>query len=568
MKAACSARAPRFTPARRIARRVSSRALALIGGALVSACGPRAVPQAEVGREGTAASQAQQPVGSDQRGRPNKRLRVIGTNDFHGALRPTTPSWADRPVGGAAALAAYFARVRAAVDAPTLLLDGGDVMQGTPLSNLTFGRSTVEYYNRAGYTAVAFGNHEFDWGADTLAARVRQARFAWLGANILVKGTDTLPSWSRATHTVVLPGCRAGPLACDSVRVGIIGISTQTTPTVTLPSNVAAFEFEDEAAAIDRWVPRLRAEGADFVIVVSHEGAYCATPPSQSCGGRMLDIASRLRYPPDLIVGGHTHAVVHVRPSGVPLVQAGSSGTYFTVVDLERVSADSVAVTVTDQSPTWVDGVVPDSAIAATVARYAAEIGPILDRVVATLDRPLVRGGREHALGNLVADAQRRATNAQIAIMNNGGIRTDLAAGPVRYEDLFRVQPFGNTLVVMELSGAAILRALEHSLGGGQAGGHFSGVRVRFSPGAEAGRRVTEATLDSGEPVRPDAQYRVVVNNFLAEGGDGYTMLLEGRGLDHTGIVDLDALIEHLGSLPSPTPLPATGRFTPVDRLF
>jgi 5'-nucleotidase len=560
MTAAYPFRTQRFAPVQRGVHGAPSRALALIGIALLSACGSRAVPQAEVGPDGFSATQ---PTGTDRQGRPTKRLRVIGTNDFHGALR-TTRSAAGREIGGAAVLAAYFARARAAVDAPTVLLDGGDVMQGTPLSNLTFGRSTVEFYNRVGYTAVAFGNHEFDWGADTLAARVRQAQFAWLGANIRVRGTDTLPSWSRATHMLVLPGCRAGPPACDSVRVGFIGIVTRTTPAAALPSNVAPFEFEDEAAAIDRWVPRLRAAGADFVIVVAHEGAYCDVPPSGTCRGPMFDITARLTQPPDLIVSGHTHTVLQIRPSGVPIVQAGSSGSYISVVDLERVSADSVAVTVADQPNTWADGVVPDAAVAAMVSRYADEIGPILDRVVATLDQPLVRGGREHALGNLIADAQRSATGAQVAIMNNGGIRTDLPAGPVRYEDLFRVQPFGNTLVVIELSGAALLRALEHSLGGGRASGHFSGVRVRFRATGDAGGRVIEAMLDSGEPIRAEGSYRVVVNNFLAEGGDGYTMLLDGRNPAHTGVVDLDALIQYLGSLPSPTPVPAADRFTLV----
>jgi 2',3'-cyclic-nucleotide 2'-phosphodiesterase (5'-nucleotidase family) len=206
----------------------------------------------------------------------------------------------------------------------------------------------------------------------------------------------------------------------------------------------------------------------------------------------------------------------------------------------------------------------PDRAIAAMVEDYARAIGPILDRVVATLDRPLVRSGREHALGNLVADAQRRATGADVAIMNNGGLRTDLQAGPVRYEDLFRVQPFGNTLVVLELTGAGLIQAVEHSMSGGRSGGHFSGLRVRYRLEAEDGRRVVSATLESGADVQPNAVYRVVVNNFLAEGGDGYTMLLEGRRPDYTGIVDLDALLDHLAALPSPTPLPATDPINPV----
>ncbi|MQA89196.1 MAG: hypothetical protein GEU90_03015 [Gemmatimonas sp.] len=495
-----------------------------------------------------------------------KRLRVLGTNDFHGHLRPTTPPWANgREVGGGPALAAYFQRARDEVDAPTILIDAGDVMQGTPLSNLTSGRSTVDFYNEVGYTAAAIGNHEFDWTAETLAERIEQAEFDWLSANIFVAGSDTFPTWATPTTMVSLPGCAAGPPACDSVHVGIIGITTQTTPTAAMPSHVAPFAFGDEAEAIDRWVPVLRDGGADFVVVTAHEGAYCGIGPTENCRGPMMDIAARLTQPPDLIVSGHTHTLLSITPSGVPVVQGGSYGTNFSIVDLERVSADSVAVHVRAQPPTFVDQVVPDPEIERLLDRYLAEVGPILDDVVATLEAPLLRHGPEYPLGNLIADAQRTTVGVQVAIMNNGGIRTDLGSGPVRYEDLFRVQPFGNTLVTMTLAGEALLRALEHPLNGGRSAGHVSGVRVRYRRNGEPGRRIVEAILDSGEVIRAHGQYRVVVNNFLAEGGDGFDMLLEGADVEHTGIVDLDALIDYLAALPSPTPVPPVGRFQSVD---
>lgn len=562
-----------FICVRPIVLAVVRRTLTLLGTlGMLAACAGAAVPSAapsapEGGREAGAVPGEELGRAAGSETRP-KRLRVLGTNDFHGHLRPTTPEWAEgREVGGAAALAAYMDSARAAVDAPTILLDGGDVMQGTPLSNLTHGRSTVDFYNLAGYTAAAFGNHEFDWGVDTLAARVRQSRFAWLGANIKVKGTDTLPSWSRAVHTATLPGCAAGPPACDSVRVGIIGIITRTTPIAALPSYVAPFDFEDEAAAIDRWVPRLREEGADFVIVAAHEGAYCNVGPSEDCRGPMFEIVPRLRHPPDLIVSGHSHTVLDIAPGGVPVVQSGSHGARLTVVDLERVAPDRVVVLAVEQPVTYVDEVDPDPAIAAMLDQYAAEIGPILDRVVAVTAEPLTRSGGEWPLGNLIADAQRHAVGADVAIMNNGGIRTGLPAGEVRYEEIFRVQPFGNTLVLLDLTGVQLLEAVEHALRGGRAGGHFSGLRVRFDPAGEPGRRVRAATLESGAPVLPDAVYRVTVNNFLAEGGDGYAMLLEGENPDHTGVVDLDALIDYLAQLPSPVPLPAADRIVPVSSL-
>lgn len=492
-----------------------------------------------------------------------ERLRVLATNDFHGALQASRPGFAGgREVGGGATLAAYFARERAEVDAPTVLIDAGDVMQGTPISNLTDGRATVELYNQLGYTAAALGNHEFDWGIETLEQRIADAEFAWLGANVFVSGTDTLPSWAQPAELVTLPGC-ADIAACDSVVVGIIGIATEQTPTVTRPSNVATLRFGDEADAIDRWVPRLRARGADFVIVTAHSGAFCdRDDPSRGCEGEIIEVARRLTERPDLIVSGHTHSLVNTVVDGIRIVQANSNGSRFSVIDLERVSDDSTSVTVRGQPTTYGDAVTPDTAAARLVSRFEAEVGPRVREVVTILDRPLTREGEEYPLGNLIADAQRGATGTQVAMMNNGGIRTELLAGPVRYEDLFRLQPFANTLVTMVLTGAQLLEALEQGLTDeGTPDAHVSGIRVEVRPDAPRGSRVESVRLEDGTPVRPGGSYTVTVNDFMAEGGSGYTALLQGAGVVRTGIVDLDALIEHIRALPTPLPLPDASRW-------
>ena len=498
-----------------------------------------------------------------------KRLRVLATNDFHGALLPTKPGFArGESVGGAAAMAGYFARERAATDAPTVLIDGGDVMQGTPISNLSDGRATVEYYNRVGYTAAALGNHEFDWGIETLQQRVKQADFAWLGANVYVKGTDTLPSWVRPTALVTLPGCPKSATPCDSVKVGIIGIATEHTPITTRPSNVASLSFGDEAAAVDRWVPRLRAAGADFVIVTAHSGAFCdRADPSKDCRGEIVDVAARLKHRPDLIVSGHTHSQVNTVVNGIRIVQASSNGTRFSVVDLARISPDSVVAQVQMQPVTYADSVRADTVVGALVRRYEAEVGPKVKEVITTLPTPLTREGDEYALGNLIIDAQRAATGTQVAIMNNGGIRTELLAGPVRYEDLFRLQPFANTLVTMRLGGRQLLQTLENVVGqGAKPDAHISGLSIRYDVSAEPGRRVVAATLEDGSPIRPDGQYTVTVNDFMAEGGDGYAALTEGTEVNRTGFVDLDTLITYLRKQPQPLAVPTTGRIMRVQR--
>lgn len=500
--------------------------------------------------------------GSTPQGGANPRLRVVATNDFHGALQPTTPGFAQgRPVGGAAALATYFARARAA-GTPTVLIDGGDVMQGTLVSNLSGGKATVEYYNAVGYTAAALGNHEFDWGIETLRDRVREANFAWLGANIFVKGTDTLPSWVKPTALVTLPACAAGVAPCDSVTVGIIGIATTSTPTTTRPSNVASLEFGDEAAAVDRWVPRLRAQGADFVIVTAHSGGFCDQPTySTGCEGDIVDVARTVRSRPDLIVAGHTHSRINAVVNGIQIVQANSAGTAFSVVDLERVTPDSVSVRRVEQPTTYADSVPAHPAVAALVGRYLEAVGPRIEEVVTVLPRALGREGGEYSLGNIIADAQRATTGTQVAIMNNGGIRTELLGGPVRYGDLFRLQPFANTLVTLDLTGEQLLGTLEHVLSGRGPDAHVSGLTVRYDPAAPSGSRVREAVLSDGARVVRTGRYSVTVNNFMQEGGSGYTLLTRGSNVRQTGIVDLDALVAYLRAQPTPIPVPPVGRF-------
>jgi 2',3'-cyclic-nucleotide 2'-phosphodiesterase/3'-nucleotidase/5'-nucleotidase len=482
--------------------------------------------------------------------RPRKRLRVLMTNDFHGRLQPETPSWAEgREAGGAALLASYFAAEAEGFGGPTVLLDGGDLMQGTPVSNLTRGRSTIEYYNTIGYDAAAIGNHEFDWTIAVLRERIADARFPWLSANIVVAGTDTAPSWARPTAI----------LDFDGVRIGIIGLTTESTPYTTKPSNVRTLEFRSGAATIDRWVPELRRQGVDFVIVVTHAGAICQAEV-RDCRGEIVEWAEAITNKPDLIVGGHAHQVVRTRENDIPIIQAGSYSTRYGVVDLERVSDDSVDVWIRGTPAAWSGVVKPDSVIAALVERWVREIGPEVNRVITTLDEPLRRGVGEYALGRLIADAQRAATDADVAIMNNGGIRTNVEAGQVTWGELFQVQPFGNLLVKLQLTGAQLRTALEHVVRGAVPGSQVSGIVVDFDPQAPPGSRIRSMRLSDGAAVRDDSLYTVTVNDFMAEGGDGFEIFTQAAARDDTGIVDLDALIEYLGRLPRPLTAPAEPR--------
>lgn len=488
------------------------------------------------------------------------RIVVLATNDFHGALEPLTPSWArGDTVGGAANLAAYVRAIEARHPGRVIHLDGGDVMQGTVISNLTAGRSTVAFFNELGVDAAAVGNHDFDWTVDTLRARMEQAAFPWLTANTFVKGTGERPAWARPYAWLEVAG----------LSVAVIGASTVQTPTTTMPDNVEHLEFRDVAEVVDEIALRLVDEGADLVIVAVHAGAI--VDREGGAVGEIADAARGISAPVDLIVSGHTHTRVNAVVNGIPVVQAGSSGAALGVVTL---TYDPAAGRVADASIDIVTvraaEVEPDPEIAALVARWADQVDEIADRPIATLAGPLERVREEEsALGDLIADAQRRWTGAEVAVVNGGGIRRGLPAGPVTFRDVFAVQPFQNALIRLEATGAELRGVLEDAVADRVA--QVSGVRFSYDPTRSVGERVREAELeDTGEAIvadgavvaPPDRTFTLVVNSFMASGGSGYDRVEAIDPAVLTGLVDSEVLADHLSSLPQPVEYRVRGRIT------
>ncbi|MDX1623470.1 MAG: 5'-nucleotidase C-terminal domain-containing protein [Gemmatimonadota bacterium] len=485
------------------------------------------------------------------------RIAILATNDFHGALEPQTPAWAEGDtIGGAAVLAAWLAEAAGRYPDAALHLDGGDVMQGTVISNLTAGRSTVDVMNAMGLDAAAVGNHEFDWGVDTLRARMDQAAFPWLVANAFEKESGERPEWARPVAW----------LEAGGLTVAVIGAATVSTPTTTMPANVAPYAFRDIATVANEIAPTLKREGADVVILLAHAGAVADADGVHH--GEIVDAARRIDAPVDLIVSGHTHTRVDAEENGIPIVQAGASGTALGVVTLtyDR-SAGRVVDHTIDVWTTRAEGVDPVAAIDSLVDRWAAEVAEVAKRPIATLATPLedVRD-RETALDDLIADAQRWATGTQVALMNGGGIRARLDAGDVTYEDVFRVQPFQNTLMRLELTAEQLRRALDHVVDDRL--GAVSGIRFTFDPTRPVGDRIVDATLTDGdvavvrdgEAVDPDATYTVTANNFMASGGSGYDALTEAVSATNTGLVDSEILAEYLDQLPQPVRYDPQGR--------
>jgi 2',3'-cyclic-nucleotide 2'-phosphodiesterase (5'-nucleotidase family) len=500
---------------------------------------------------------ASAPADAPQAAAAPKRVRIVHTNDFHGRLHPQTPSWAEgRALGGSAVLAAHFDSARVRFDGPTVVLSAGDDYQGTAISNLSWGRAVVGVQNAARYDAATLGNHEFDWGIDTLRARLSEERFPRLAANVYRAGTTEQPGWIRPWTLIER----------DGVKVGVIGIALPGTPQIVMAGRTAGLDFGPEAPAIDRAAREARAAGADFVVVTAHIGAGCERPgrapaeASEGCEGEMLEVARAVREPIDLIVGGHTHQRVLTRAGGVPVVEAASYGTAYSITDLERQGDSTVVLTHEVRTP-WADEVDADTMVARVVAEWDAEVRPISEQIVVSFARPMERDGGEYPLGNLIADAFRAQTGADVSIVNNGSIRRPMPAGPISYGVLYELQPFQNQLVTVRVTGAQLKATLENAVSGsGRPDAHLAGMTVRFDASAPVGQRIREIRLASGRVVGATDSVTVGTTEFVATGGDRYGALRAGE-LQQTGIVDLDGLIDHLKSLPQPVAPPAVGRW-------
>ena len=482
-------------------------------------------------------------------------LRIIATNDFHGALEPRPDANGVRR-GGAAYVAAAIERARSECvpRCEVLLVDAGDLFQGTPASNLSYGRPVVEYYNKMGYAAAALGNHEFDWGTDTLRARMRQAKFGIFGANVrYTNGRDV--EWIP-NDTIVTRG---------RVRVGIIGWSTVVTPTTTRAANVIGLRFDPPAPIVDSIATALRKRGADFVIVLAHAGAFCSRDGATSCNGEIIDLARQSTSKVDAIISGHTHSLVNAEVAGKPIVQARSSGRAIDVIDLP-LEHYATLPTRHEVREIASDTLKPDPAVDEIAQRAVARVAPLVNRRVATIPTTLARPGNQYPLGNLIADAQRWAAKGDVAIMNNGGIRTDLRAGEANYGSLFELQPFGNLLYSLTMTGAQLRGLLEAMLGKSSVDDHVSGLTIRYDPSKPVGSRLVSATMADGTPLSDTKTYNVIVNDFLATGGEGYNAGKRASQVKSTNIVDLDALIDYLRSLPSPITAPSEVRIAPVSQ--
>ncbi len=488
-------------------------------------------------------------------------VQVVGINDFHGNLEPPSGLVDGAAAGGIEYLATHVKALEARNPRRTVVVSAGDLIGASPLLSALFhDEPTIEAMNQLGLDVNSVGNHEFDEGATELLRMQNGgcrsddprpdcdfagADFRFLAANVVRESNG---------RTLFRPYVIK---RLDGVKVAFIGETLEGTPQIVTPSGVAGLQFRDEADTINALVPRLRRQGVRTIVALIHEGGVPVADGS-CVSGPIRDIVERTSREVDVFMTGHTHQIYNCVVDGRPVTSAGSFGKLLTDVDMTIDRGSGQPKTIRAGNLVVTRDVAKDPAQTALIAKYQALAGPVGDRVIGTAAADITRDATpagESALGDVIADSQLEATapagfgGAQIAFMNPGGIRANLAAGPVTFAEAFTVQPFGNSLVTMTLTGAQIERVLEQQVfpsdtpnGTGTMLQVSSGLHYTWDPARPAGDRIDPASIAlNGLPVVPAQTYRVTVNNFLADGGDAFTVLREGT--DRLGgAIDLDAL--------------------------
>jgi 5'-nucleotidase len=539
------------------------------------------------------APQVSHPLALPSRTAPIE-VQILAFNDFHGNLETPDPVEVTEVdgtrhkivTGGASHLAAALSELRAG-HSSTITVSAGDTVGASPLISANYlDEPAIDAMNLLKLEINSVGNHEFDRGSEELkrlqtggCARYTRrlpcavepfggARFRYLAANVVgADGSTIFPS--TAIKRFETP---SGP-----ITIGFIGETLKGTANLVTPSGVKGLTFRDEAATANALVPQLRAEGADAIVLLIHQGGKTAAfTRGEGCdglSGEIVPILKKLDPSITTVISGHTHWAYVCRGTpgvadGRLLTSAGKYGYFVTDLRLEFDPATRRLVHQDAHNVTVGNGEHgEDLAEKALVTRYAAAVAPIASRVIGHLTGPATRNVQdgESAAADLIADSMLAASRspteggAQLALVNATGVRVDLPGGNVRYDAAFAMMPFGNNLVVMTLTGAQLKSALEQQFGASIRAGFTTPAALAPSEGftytvdmsKPAGSRLVDMRL-LGRAIDPAKSYRVVVNNYLASGGDNLSAFTAGTEITDRNIIDLDALVDWIA--PGRTP--------------
>ncbi len=541
-------------------------------------------------------------------------VQLLAINDFHGnielnagnTIRDPSTSAGTAVVAGSASRLATLVKSLRTTNANTITVGAGDLIGASPLASALFhDEPSIEALNLIGLDVSGVGNHEFDEGVDELlrmqyggchpidgcqdGTPFDGAFFRYLAANVFYEHTNT----------TIFPEYQIKKV--DNAKIAFIGLTLEGTPTIVTPSGVAGLEFKDEVETVNALARKLRAEqGVRAFVILLHEGGQQNAPFArgfadingcENLSGAIAPIVNGLDPLVDVVISAHTHQPYVCTINGKLVTSASSFGRLVTDVDLviDHQTKDIKSATAVNRI---VYGTLPeDPAVKALVDKYVGLSAPLANRVIGSITADIlsprnvpsaVNAAGEQPMGDVIADAMLEASapadfgGAVAAFMNSGGVRSSLfyaktspetIDGQVRYTEAFTVQPFGNTLVVKTCSGKAIYDVLEQQFNNPSAGQNrimLVSANVHYQWNGTTVPRIVDGSVTfGGVPISKGASYRVVMNNFMADGGDGYTVFRDQCTDPLGGSVDLDAFSAYL-TAHSPLPPPVLNRIEKV----
>jgi 2',3'-cyclic-nucleotide 2'-phosphodiesterase (5'-nucleotidase family) len=498
------------------------------------------------------------PVSAEQR-----EVTLLYTNDIESVYEPVEAFWNPEIelIGGIPFLATLIEQVRAEEEL-SFLFDAGDIYTGA-LSQATEGRLAWDVYSEMGYDAVNLGNHEFEYGWESLHHIQQRARFPVLSANLVFEGTDY--DFCQA-YTI---------LEKDGFRIGVIGLmGVDAFINAINPAHRDGVEVQVAAPIIQRYVDKLHDE-VDIVVVLTHQNRTApmqtdkeADPEVQRGYDEDYALAGTLRDV-DVIFGGHSdHGLwepVQHPETGTWIGLTFGQGKYLGSMRL-GVDTESGAVEMKEGRLIPVESaeLEPKKEIVEMIAAARAR-HPHLSEVVGQIEELAFRRYyRESNLGNLLSDIVQGASGADIAIMNSGSLRADFNPGEITVEDVLNVYPFIGTIRVVEIDGEGVRELLEYSYALHYGYGQMAGIEATYDSRKPIGSRLIEATVN-GRPLDPKGRYTVASSAFLANGGDGYAMLAAGKPVKETDERMSWYFLEHFKANPS-IQVPEVGRQRDVAR--
>ena len=496
-------------------------------------------------------------------------LSIYHTSDAHGWYFPRAARWnkenPKREIGGFSAFSALLKKEKN----PYILLDSGDMFQGTPEGNSTKGKASIALMNYLGYSAVSIGNHEYDYSEKNVKKLVKKAKFPFLGANVYYKKSGKSAEYLKP-YTIVE---KAGK------KIAVLGLAGTHTSRTTLPTYVKHLDFKNEAKEASKWIKEIKKHNPDVIIALVHFGMTGLTRekidvsswtfPSQSYANGTL--ALTLTAPEiDVIFGGHAHKALpkgyYDKESSTLICESSWGLTDVTKVNLEFDDETGKFIKATASLiPLWTNETGKDKKASKILKKFTKKVNKQMAQIIGASNVSLGRSNEnlDSPIGNWMTDVMKKHAKTDLAFQNTHGIRSVMNKGTITMRDIYQIMPFDNTLVTLKITGKLLKKLMRDNLKNSYCKMQISGMKVKFKTDKKNNPTDIELYVNS-KPVKPEDEFTAITNNYLTSGGSGGKAFTLSKDLDYTMVPIRNILIQSVKTA-SPIEKPEGDRIIKID---